>query len=736
MVRRFLLIVLLAAPGAVRAGETYRLVSDARYATAGADGSVFVLTDKRDPTPGAWMQDCSRSPDSLTRLDGETGTVLWSTCLPIHAENFAVDAHGAVTIAGGTSSMGSMPATPNAYTSRGGDGIVVIRLNSAGTGPDWVANLAGDSAYPYSSARTRIATGPDGSVYGLATVTTTNLPVTGEAIATARSSHYSGYFFRLSAEGSKLLYATYVNDGNECGASDLVADGEGSVFLGGSCSSFWLDYKSSMATPGTFTTARNMWMQSAWVARFDPSASAFRYICVFGQLSGGRIALAPTGQGRVAIAGTMLRGLLTPTAGALTAGRATQSGDTESFVVVLNSEGSAADSVASFGLAEVRSLETDANGDMILAGEASLITTTANAAQLVGGAAHDSNFVLKLTADGSRVIYATGIGCGSCEIQSLTRAGDTLWIASSDKSRKLTVGEARPATVSPRELSVVRAMPDNWSQVVAFEGATLSWDTRDPAVLSAEIRLGIPSGPVVARGTTGAIRLTSDTATYYFVDTTGGATGEPHVLGVDTFTQYRALGGILAYYGYFLSLDSNPVLSCREAPLSGTQVNLKGHSGGSGLTAIRVNASDGPVLTSGWGLVHETTGDWVQNGMPFFLTTIADGQTLGSVRAYLLPNRPCAPDAPPEPMIRSTRDCVQTSRFTLAWYAGTAPVEIREGSPAGPKVGRFRSASGLLDVTAENAKTYWLMSWQDGDWKPIASAVADPQARCEQGLVR
>jgi hypothetical protein len=371
---------------------------------------------------------------------------------------------------------------------------------------------------------------------------------------------------------------------------------------------------------------------------------------------------------------------------------------------------------------------------LIVAGEAlsgipayprSVVTTTANAARIVGGADDDTGFVSKLSADGRRVAFATGIGCRSCAMQSVTRAGDTLWIAEADGSKNLTVAAAQPVTVQRVETSVLRAVPDNWLEVVPFNAPTLSWDTRDPAVQSAEIRRGSTDGPVVARGTTGAITLNLETATYYFVDTTSGG----QVLGVETFTHYTALRG------NGLTLNPNPVLSCREAPLTGTQTRITGYLSSSDLTQVRVGAPDGPVLTIAIGPISETTGDWVRNGLPFFLGKVADKQVYGSVRAYLLPNRSCTSDAPPEPMIRATRDCVQKDRFTLAWYAGTAPVEIREGSAEGPKAGRFTSDVGLFDVTAATPKAYWLMSWQGGGWKPIARTLAVPGVPCEQGVV-
>lgn len=58
--------------------------------------------------------------DSLTRVDGKTGAVIWSTCLPIHPETLSVDARGAVTMVGEMRSLALVQATPGAYASPGG----------------------------------------------------------------------------------------------------------------------------------------------------------------------------------------------------------------------------------------------------------------------------------------------------------------------------------------------------------------------------------------------------------------------------------------------------------------------------------------------------------------------------------------------------------------------------------------------------------------------------------------
>lgn len=731
------LMAVLTTAAAFAGGETYRLVKGARYVQASADG-VFVLTSKREPTPGAWIQDCTYLVDSLTRLDGKTGAVLWSTCLPIEAENLLVDARGAVTIAGGIRPFpGGLRATPGAYASpRGNAGIAVMRLNPDGSAPEWIATVTGDPGFLYTTPTAIAAIGADGSVYGAATVTTNNLPVTEGALQTQKQSNHSAYFFRLSADGSRLIYGTYINEGSECFASALITDAEGNVFTGGACDSFLLNEKPSMATPGTFTTERSMWTDSAWVARFDPAASRFRYIAVFGQLVGLRISLASAGRGRVAIAGTMISGVLPTTPGAVSIDRPPGKSES-SFFLVLAPDASTADVSGSYGVGTIAALERDTDGNLlIIGGEAwsrpglSVVTTSADAWRPVNGEANDSGFILKLKDDGTRVVYSTGIGCRACSVQNAAAAGDMLWIAVADGTDNVRIGPAQPTTVPRHDASVIQAIPDNWPDTRQYNpGAVLSWHTRDVTVRSAEIRRDTPNGPVVARGTSGAIVLDNATATYYFVSTTGGPFSG-RVLGSETFTRHTPLSGTSAAAGYGLTLDPNPVLACRATPATGTQTRVVGWAGGD-WTYVRVGAPNGPLMVAGKGSVNSPTGDWVQNGMPFFLATPEWG-VLGSVRAYLLPNRSCSTGAL-DAMIRATRDCADKNRFTLAWYTGKAPAEIREEGATGPKVARFSSISGLFDVTASTPRTYVLMAWENGEWTQVATTTADPRSPCEQG---
>lgn len=67
--------------------------------------------------------------------------------------------------------------------------------------------------------------------------------------------------------------------------------------------------------------------------------------------------------------------------------------------------------------------------------------------------------------------------------------------------------------------------------------------------------------------------------------------------------------------------------------------------------------------------------------------------------------------------------CSGSNSSTLAWYSGDLhPVEIRQGSIAGPALARFDTISGLLDVYPSASETYELVGYSAGQWQPLASA--------------
>jgi hypothetical protein len=151
---------------------------------------------------------------------------------------------------------------------------------------------------------------------------------------------------------------------------------------------------------------------------------------------------------------------------------------------------------------------------------------------------------------------------------------------------------------------------------------------------------------------------------------------------------------------------------------------------------IRVGAPNGPLFSDGPGTARDLAGDWIRDGMDFFLLG-SSGRLLASDRISILPIRPCLRQEPVPPAIQATPKtvfpCSSVSLSTLAWYTGFQPVEIREGSPDGRVLGRFDQTQGLLDVRPATSQQYFLMVYWAGGWQPLISTmVQTDRTQCAQ----
>jgi hypothetical protein len=153
----------------------------------------------------------------------------------------------------------------------------------------------------------------------------------------------------------------------------------------------------------------------------------------------------------------------------------------------------------------------------------------------------------------------------------------------------------------------------------------------------------------------------------------------------------------------------NPVLACSEDVLSGTEMRVEGSAAGiltsPSLVEIRVSSPKGPVMSSENLLVSERTGDWVRNGMDFFL--MHSGVALASDRAYVLPARVCSAGGTATLRHRNSLDA---STRKAAWSTSfrqarrqfrSQPTKAERGPPSQVKVSRHFSLADK--VAAERA---------------------------------
>ncbi len=240
-----------------------------------AAGSAYVTGNTSNGFPttsGAYKTTCNTNePDPfVTKLNSDGSALVYSTCLAgvTHPAPGAigwgiqVDSTGAAYVAGQVGSQ-DFPTTPGAFqTTFGGvnDSVhynaFVTKLTPDGSGLIYSTYLGGDT----EDFGLAIAVDSAGVAYITGSTTSLNFPTTPDAqqATIAGNTNRGGKFpvitsdafeSTLSADGSHLIYSTYLGGSNNDGGAGIAVDPAGSVYVGGATTSS--DFP---VTPGAFQT--------------------------------------------------------------------------------------------------------------------------------------------------------------------------------------------------------------------------------------------------------------------------------------------------------------------------------------------------------------------------------------------------------------------------------------------------------------------------------------------------
>ena len=219
---------------------------------------------------------CPEIPGSnafVTKLN-PTGTALvYSTYLggsgPDGASGVTVDSAGNAYLAGGASST-DFPVTQGAFqtTNRStpGGNAFVTKMNPAGSGLVYSTYLGGSGR----DNATGLAVDGAGNAYATGSTSSTDFPITQGAIQTSNRAaidqNTNPFLTEVNAEGTALVYSTYLGGSGADRASGLAVDGEGNAYIAGGASS--TDFP---VTPGAFQTTNHSKNNgsNAFVAKLD-----------------------------------------------------------------------------------------------------------------------------------------------------------------------------------------------------------------------------------------------------------------------------------------------------------------------------------------------------------------------------------------------------------------------------------------------------------------------------------
>jgi len=148
------------------------------------------------------------------------------------ATALAVDATGAAYVAGFTASYDFPTASPAQNFDAGGNDVFVAKLNPAGTGLAYCTYLGGkadDRAYG-------IAVDAGGSAYLTGSTTSTNFPLRG-AIQTKLAGAKDTFVAKLNPAGNSLVFSTYLGGSGSDTGNGIAVDGSGNVYVTGDTTS-------------------------------------------------------------------------------------------------------------------------------------------------------------------------------------------------------------------------------------------------------------------------------------------------------------------------------------------------------------------------------------------------------------------------------------------------------------------------------------------------------------------
>ena len=291
-----------------------------------------------------------------------------------------------------------------------------------------------------------IAVDSSGNAYIAGKTESVDFPLTGSAFQTNCGSQnypcaypfsYSAFVAKLSPDGSKLLYATYLGGSSvtETEANGIAVDSSGNAYIAGSTYSNDFPTTSGSFQPLPVGTLQDPGRSSAFVTKLNSTGSSLIYSTYLGGTPGNTIVVIPADSakaitldaaGEAVVVGTTSDSDFPTTPGAFQT-RGPTSGDIIGFVTKLNAAGSSlAFSTFLGGTSndELNAVALDSSGNVYVAGTANSLDfpTTPGAFQTgsysyVGSNSSPlaSGVLTKFTPSG-KVVYSTYIGSGASSI--------------------------------------------------------------------------------------------------------------------------------------------------------------------------------------------------------------------------------------------------------------------------------------------------------------------------------
>ena len=282
------------------------------YIAGGPPASDFPVTPGAFSTATAGIR---LSSGFVTKLNSTGNQLVYSGLFNGCPAGIAVDQSGSAYVAGMT--YGGLTTTPGSYQPKPGGGYdaFVMKINPAGTSLIYSTYLGG----PDGDQASAIAIDPEGNAYvggatyslhdgqliydvGTGTVTNPGLsppafPTTTGAFETEfggsfrAGTMWDGFAAKLSADGAKLLYSTFLGGGSVDGVTGVAVDSNGNAVLVGSS-----DSDNFPTTPDGFEPCMSRSkLNSGFLVRLDAEGRRMLYGTRLDGGYGGPVAMGSSG---------------------------------------------------------------------------------------------------------------------------------------------------------------------------------------------------------------------------------------------------------------------------------------------------------------------------------------------------------------------------------------------------------------------------------------------------------
>ncbi len=366
----------------------------------------------------------------VTKLDPSGSRILYSTVFGGSDYDIGnaieVDSSGAAYIVGESRSE-DFPATTRAIqrSHAGGRDAFVAKLSPDGSTLVYATYLGGSEV----DLGNALAIDAAGSAYVSGVTVSADFPTTSNAYQREYASREDVFVAKLSPDGSRLLYSTYVGSVGDDEATGMTVDRSGNVYLA-----------------GTTATRRALGPSDAYCLKLNPTGSEVVYLKLFGG-TGVEEANAVTvdDAGNAYLTGTVFSKDFPTTPGVFQPASRSPLPDTlaaigyDAFVAKINPRGQDLvfstflnGSVAGVG----RAIRLDPEGNIVVAGftRSEDFPVTAGALTPPDPVREFKGFLAKLDPNGRELLYSTRIGGSALQNvwdMTLDQAGNAYLVGSS-----------------------------------------------------------------------------------------------------------------------------------------------------------------------------------------------------------------------------------------------------------------------------------------------------------------